>query len=185
MIALLASLASAQTDEADEIEPEVPPQPPPVLLRSAGLAVGPVAVRQAARHAVTPALSGWYVDRSERGLMWGAEALAWRRDIRSSLYRHHKHSWLAAATVGGSLCTPWFATDLSAGPALVLESGGISGVGNPEDYHFTELSAGLRVRNGFEVRFVGPVVARAQIGMLVRGLSRWDFDVSGGLGASW
>ena len=163
--ALLAGPALASEDE--------------VLLRSAGLWTGPVAVRQAARHIVTPALGGWASSRTERGLALGAELSIWRRNVEAAFYQHKKTSLQGGPLVGWGVSTRLMAAEWVAGPALALE------LGKVDRHRFTEGSVGLRLRSAFEIRFVGPVTARASLGALARGLNRWDFDATGGLGVAF
>jgi hypothetical protein len=152
-------------------------QPP--IQGSAGLGVGPVAVRQAARHVMAPSLGAWGTGRWPPGLVLGGELGLWRRRVESSLYEHERSVLSAAALAGWGVSTRQLAVDWAVGPTGSLE------LGRVEEHRFVQPGAGLRLRSAFEVRFIGAVVARAALGASVWGAARWDFDASGGLGVAW
>jgi hypothetical protein len=151
----------------------------PPMRGSAGLALGPVAVRQAARHVVTPSMGAWGTARLSRGWVLGGELALWRRHVESSLYEHDRSLVSAAALAGWAISTHQVAADWTLGPAGALERGRVG------DHRFAQPAAGLRLRSTFEVRFIGAVVARATLGSWVWGPTHWDFDATGGLGVTW
>jgi hypothetical protein len=146
---------------------------------SAGLEVGPVAVRQAARHVMTPETGAWGTVRWPEGWVGGGELGLWRRRVESSLYEHERIVSYGALLGGWGVSTRQLAVDWAVGPTGSLEIGSVG------DHRFVQPAAGLRLRSAFEVRFIGAVVARASLGSSVWGVHRWDFDATGGLGVAW
>lgn len=147
---------------------------------SAGVESGPVALDQAARHAVAPALGAWVDRRPARlGLAWGAEAAAYHRRVVSTAYTHQRTGAWAAPLVGFGVATSDLAVAWELGPGLAVEGGSVAGRG------FLEVLPAVRIRSAFELRLAGRWVGRLTMGGLSRGLARWDFDAVLGAGVSW
>lgn len=118
---------------------------------TAGLAVGPLAWDQSASHALRPALSAWATWAPRP---WGLTVdAAWSRDRAGSDVATFRGDLGRLSILGGAALGTHAATaHLDVGPAFVLRSQRLDGVGGA-----TRLDPGLRARVAVTGKIAGPV----------------------------
>lgn len=150
--------------------------------RFAGLSLGAFALQGPARHTLHPALGVWV---STTARPWGltGELVATTRNHTNDTWSARTGLARASAVAELALGTRPMNFRLGAGLALSLTRGSLAW--EDQQHAVTQLDAGLRVRTGLD----GPLGARLgwswQVSATSRGLTRWDYDTSLGLGVRW